>query len=749
MTSPHKNRHYTRFTRLLVAAVAACTLVAVRSAPAADLAEQAHSLRQVPADAAFYSASLRFKEQWHTFADSKAYGKLMEIPFIQLIKMGATFQWQQANQPVVARVREYVESPAGQDAVNLVHEMFSDEIYAYGSSNIAETLKTLMEANSIARSARLEAIAAGEDPGKAVTEKMLQRFKEQLGKGITVPTLTIGFRIKDKDRAKRELDEIHSLLRGVLDEHQPDLAAHLQREQIGGHEFLTFRLDGSMIPWEQIREQAHDLDDDQFNEIKDAVSKQTIAIALGVEDEFVLLSIGATTDHLEKIGQGPTLADQAALKPIEQHAKERVVAISYISKAFMESLGSPQKTVDDIAGGIEEALVQAKVDEEDRKTILDDIRALDLAKYMPAPGDATAIAFLTARGYEAYQYTHAARPMMDSSKPLSILSHVGGTPLFMIASHSKSGLDDYVKFADWLKRVAGHAEAIAEKKADSDDWDKYQKIREKGIELLERLDEANREKMIPALADGQGALVIDFTAKSQQWFEKMPPAAKPLPMLELAFVASVSDSDKLREGLKTYVEVGKEAYKLAKEVHEDDMPELKLPKPVISDLDGGGKLYTYPLPKKWGIDPQVAINAGLTSSFGAVSLMPLTTERLLKDKPLEIDTSLKLDRPAALVTHVEFAKMIEAVRPWINYGLDIATGKIKPHKGKEAEDDSDDSDAKPPAAPTPAMIQMGMFVPQMQQVLDVASALKSATSMSYEENGLWVTHSETHIEDLK
>ena len=326
--------------------------------------------------------------------------------------------------------------------------MFSDEIYAYGGSNIADTIKVLMEFNALARSARLEATADGEDPGKAVADKMLERIKAELGKGISVPTATIGFRIKDKDRAKRELDEVHSLLRGVLDENQPDLAAHLQREQISGHEFLTLRLDGSMIPWEEAREKANDLDEDQFNKIRDAVSKQTIAVALGVVDEFVLLSVGATTDHLEKIGQGPTLADQAALKPIQKHANERAVAISYISKAFTESLGSPQKTMDDIAGGVEEGLVQAKVDEEDRKTILDDIRALDISKFMPTPGDTTMISFLTSRGYEAFAYNSSTRPMMDSTKPLSILSHVGGTPLLMVASRSKNGIDDYVK--SWI-----------------------------------------------------------------------------------------------------------------------------------------------------------------------------------------------------------------------------------------------------------------------------------------------------------
>jgi hypothetical protein len=703
----------------------------------------------VPADSAFYTASLRTKEQWDAFLGSKAYGKLMEIPLIQLAKMQVAFQWQQSNEPTVAQVREYIQSPAGQDAVAVLKEMFSDEIFAYGGGNVAGSIKLLMEANSMARAARMEAaMAQAEDSEKVVAEKMLEKFKEQIAKGLSVPTLVLGFRIKDVERAKRELDEIHSLLRNVLDEHQPELAAHLQREQIAGHEFLTLRLDGSMIPWEEIREQAKDLDEEKFNAIRDALSKQTLAIALGVADEFVLLSLGSSTDHLEKMGQGATLADEPAMKQLQQHADQRVVAVSYLSKAFAQSLGSPQKTMDDIAGAVEEGLVQGKIDEEDRKTILDDIRSLDLAKYMPEAGDTTAIAFLTARGYEAFQYTAAKRPMMESAKPLTILSHVGGNPLLLIASRSRNGVEDYSQLVTWLKRIAGHAEKIAEKKADAAEWAKYQEFRDRGLALLGRLDQANREHLFPALADGQGALVIDFTAKSQKWIQQMPESPKPLPMLELAFIAGVSDAEKLRQGVSAYLDVAHEAYDLAKEIHPDDMPTLELPTPTISDMADGGKLYSYPLPEKWGIDPQVAVNAGLTNSFAAVSLMPLTTERLLHEKPLEIDTSLKLDRPAAVVTHIEFAKLVDATRPWIDYGLDVAMGKLKPHQ-ETADDESDETEKQPPAPPSPVMLQLGFIVPQVHQFLDVAATLRSATSVTYEENGMWVTHSETHIEDVK
>lgn len=734
-----------RVSKLMIAILLSVAMSGL-TVRAADLAEQAHSLKKVPADAAFYSVSLRMKEQWDVFRNSKAYGKLMEIPLIQLAKMQLSFQWQQNNAPPIAKVREYFESAAGQDAVSVLKEMWSEEVFVYGGNNLADTIRVLMEANSLARSARIEAAGSEGDHEKAMAEKLVKKFTEQVGKGVSVPTVVMGFRIKDKERAKREVSEIHSLLRGVFDEHVPDLAAHLQREQIAGGEYLTLRVDGSMIPWEKIREEANDLDEEQFNTIRDAVSKLTAVVALGVTDEFVIFSIGATAEHLEKLGQGETLAGQPGLKPLEKHAGERVVSISYLGKAFAKSLGSAEKTKEDIAGGVEEAMVQAKVDEEDRKAILDDIRAFDLSKYMPEPAEISGIAYMTSRGYEAFQYSSVKRPMMDSSKPLSILKHVGGNPLLLIASRSKNDAEDYVQLVDWLKRIAGHVEKIAEKRADSDDWAKYKEFRDKGIELLERLDKANREYLLPALADGQGALVLDFTAKSQKWFDKMPESPKPLPMLEVALVTGVSDREKFREGVKSYIDVVRDGYKLAKEIKEDDMPELKMPKPNVSDLDGGGKLYTFALPKKWGIDSQVAVNMGLTDKFAAVSSMPATTKRLLSEKLPELDTSLKLDRPAAVVTHIECAKLIDSIRPWIDYGLDVATGKIKPKAEKE---DGDTEEDKKPEPPSPMMMQLGFVIPQVHQLLDVFSTMRSVTSMAYEEDGMWVTHSETRIQDLK
>ncbi|MCC7474306.1 MAG: hypothetical protein IT425_02830 [Pirellulales bacterium] len=779
-------------TRYCLAVAVSCWAIGVAALPtarAAELADQVRSLGKVPVDAAFYSASLRLEEQWNIFLDSKAYQKLMEIPVFQLGRMQLMYQLQQSPHPAIAQFREYYESPAGQDAAALLKEMFSEEFFVYGGNDVAELFKLLMEFNSINRSARLEALAQGKDEEEVLAVKFLKRIEQAFDEGLSVPTLVAGFRVKDTSLAKRELNEIHTLLRGLLDENQPGLAAQLQREQVGGHDFLTFRLDGSMIPWDLLEKEinksgeAEDTEAnveteaveegdgsasedsevdgsedapaegsisrvvEEFKALRKAISKQSIVVALGVTEEYVVFSVGSSTAHIEKLGQGTPLAKHPALVRLQKHAEERIVGVSYLSKAFASSLGSPQQTVEDLANTLDEALATSPLGEEDRRAIVEDIRALDFSKLMPEPGEQSGIVFLTSRGYEGFKYATSGQPLMDSSKPLTILNHVGGNPALLVASRSKNDLGDYDKLVGWLKRFGGHLEAIAKKEASAEDWAKYEQYRSRGIELLEKLDRANREQLFPGMTDGQSAFVLDFAAESPQWFLEMPEADKPLPMIEMAMVSAVSDVEKFRAGVQTYLDVFEEGYAMVKEI-DPNTPDFKLPLPEVSEMSAGGKLYSYALPVEWGLDPQVAPNAGLTDSLLVLSGMPLTTERLLQENPLSIDTSLKLDRPACMIVHLQFSKFFETARPWIDYGISASMGSLKSMQaaGDETEEGSGNETRR---APQSAMaMQLGMIVPQVEQLLEVFETLRSTTAIVYEEDGLWITHSETHIRDV-
>jgi hypothetical protein len=194
------------------------------------------------------------------------------------------------------------------------------------------------------------------------------------------------------------------------------------------------------------------------------------------------------------------------------------------------------------------------------------------------------------------------------------------------------------------------------------------------------------------------------------------------------------------------VDVVRDAIELAREIDPDQVPEFELPEPERRELDAGGTAYVFPLPQEWGIDDQVALNAGLTDTVAVISCSPATTERLLKEMPLTVDTSLDLKRQAAVVSHLQFADFVNAVRPWIDYGFEVATGKLKLETEDEEEEESDDeADAQQQAM----VMQMGFVMPQIQQFLNFTTALRSLSTVTYEDDGVWVTHSETHIEDLK
>jgi hypothetical protein len=321
---------------------------------------------------------------------------------------------------------------------------------------------------------------------------------------------------------------------------------------------------------------------------------------------------------------------------------------------------------------------------------------------------------------------------------------VGGDPIMFVASRSNDTVADYDEAVAWLTQTAKHVEQVVQAKSDPDDWAEYLKYRDRGIELLKRIDRANREFLYPAFEDNQGAFVLDTSAKSKQWTNQMPEAPEELPMFEFGIVASVSDADKLREGVKEYISVVRDAIALAREINPEEVPEFDLPESEKQELSGGGTLYRFALPADWGLDDQIAPNAGITDSAAALTAMPATTERLLTSTPLAIDTSLDLKRPSATIMHFKFAALIKSIRPWIDYGLGVATGTIKFEEEEVEADDEEEVEET-----SAMMFQVGMFMPQVYQLLDVASAMKSATSITYEEDGVWVTHSETHIEDLE
>ena len=57
-----------------------------------------------------------------------------------------------------------------------------------------------------------------------------------------------------------------------------------------------------MIPWDQLREEADEDDLAQIEQWQPVISEKTLVVALGIVNDFVLLSVGNSTDHLGQTG---------------------------------------------------------------------------------------------------------------------------------------------------------------------------------------------------------------------------------------------------------------------------------------------------------------------------------------------------------------------------------------------------------------------------------------------------------------
>src|SRR4051794_11086227 len=138
------------------------------SLPASSRAEgvdQIGSLKWIPANASFYTSSLRMKEQLDIALKSKAWAKFKSLPAVQQgLQM---LQMQMQANPQSAGVLQMLEQPENKQLLGLLGAMFSDEVFLYGDASWGPLLKGLAESNSAMQFGGLQAaLAAGNQPGQ-------------------------------------------------------------------------------------------------------------------------------------------------------------------------------------------------------------------------------------------------------------------------------------------------------------------------------------------------------------------------------------------------------------------------------------------------------------------------------------------------------------------------------------------------------------------------------------------------------
>jgi hypothetical protein len=286
---------------------------------------------------------------------------------------------------------------------------------------------------------------------------------------------------------------------------------------------------------------------------------------------------------------------------------------------------------------------------------------------LPIPGPALGYSFLTDQGYEGYGWDWTRNGVLDGSKRLDLLGHTGGSPLLSIVTRAKTPPDQFDDFVAWGNMAWSFFRKNLLVKADEDDRERFEQASQQLVPLAERLVATLRTKILPAVADGQAAFVVDGKEKAKRLQNSIPASAEPLPIVAPAFAVKLDDPKLFREGLSDLFALADDLVEEIRTLNPESVPEgYRIPEPSKSKIDGGA-LWTFAVPQA-GLDDQIEPTIGIGEDVAVFSLLPKQATRMLVRTTQSTGSELsRFEEPLAAAAAADVAGFVDLLEPWVEY----------------------------------------------------------------------------------
>lgn len=706
----------------LCLALFAC-LPLVGAARGADALEGGVSM--IPKDAAFVSATLRLQEQIDLVLRSNAFASIRKLPAVVQALEQFEEQKLQPGSPL-SMVDTYLQLPENQQAVELLRDMVATDTFLYGEPSCITFLELFQKIQQAQNAANVLQMSRGGVPGsievdrleldrlemdddddddddgssvdrglkvvpvrrqvaeieefelstagtgdQLTTRMVLQAIADNADK-IVVPDLVWGFKTGKPDVATSQIKRIEVLLK-LITQTNPAFADALKRQEIAGGEVVTLTIDGGLVPWGQVLQDQDGIDDGDLDKVRRKLQELDLVIAIGLIGDRVILSIGDSADHLGKLvvagAEEKGLTSTKPFEPLREHRDERITGISYVSEALaraaapsaadLEQLAALSDTLADSAGLPEGAAREAR-------EMLEKMAA-GYKRRLPIPGPALGYSFLTDQGYEGYGWDWTRNGVLDGSKRLDLLGHTGGSPLLSIVTRAKTPPDQFDDFVAWGNMAWSFFRKNLLVKADEDDRERFEQASQQLVPLAERLVATLRTKILPAVADGQAAFVVDGKEKAKRLQNSIPASAEPLPIVAPAFAVKLDDPKLFREGLSDLFALADDLVEEIRTLNPESVPEgYRIPEPSKSKIDGGA-LWTFAVPQA-GLDDQIEPTIGIGEDVAVFSLLPKQATRMLVRTTQSTGSELsRFEEPLAAAAAADVAGFVDLLEPWVEY----------------------------------------------------------------------------------
>lgn len=728
-----------------------CLAIVALAAPvgAGELSDIDTSLKLMPADTALYASMYNAGEIVERVRGSNAWQAIKDMQAVQDF-LDAYENAGQEDEPAedefgfgppqnpMLQFKSFIENPQTQLALASLGDMLSEDVFVMAGGDSVDTLAMLQKLQRTMQQADLQAATdpEGRDDDEMRVAIMLDTLDKNLD-AVQTPQILIGFKVSDTERAEQQVSALSGML-AIACMMQPQLGSALSQVEINESRFTTFTVTGEMVPWEEapIDElEEIELEEGQAERVLEKAKAMKICISAGVMDEYLLIAIDESPDFLAKLGEGELLIDREELAPLADFTDETLLGISYVSEDFMKVANSAPDDIDMLVRLGQTALMMQATDENEAELaeISEELPAIgDLIKsLLPVPGAAVEVSMLTDDAIEGYSYNYGSIPTLVADKPLTVLSHVGGDPVVVIAGRADVSPDKYDELSHAAEVGLKAFDALVPPEMSKKDRKKYNKFKRGVLPILEELDGVNRDLLLPALADGQKALVLDNKWESKQFCPMMPEMDEPYPMFEPAIVWGVSDAEKLEQAGGKYLGLAQQVIDLLRSIDPEEFPEeVVIPEANVEEGDAG-TMWVYDLPGELMAPESLRPNIGLNDTTLVVSLSTDHSQRILAETPVAVGDldAETAEKPMAMAFALQWDALVETVRPWAQYGIEMGM------QGENIDLDRYEY--------TPAEV-----ADQADTLLNVLQCMKSMTVTVEEKDGVIVTHSRTAFEDL-
>lgn len=693
----------------------------------ADMLAEFGAATWIPEDAGYFGASYRYQERWQAFTQTKAYQEILTMPVVQ---MGWGWLQQQPYLGQLAMMR--AQNRLLDDGLDVLQDAFSQESFVYVDARGPGFINELGRLyNSMMFNGFLQGINESSDALPAYTEEQnrLRIIRDLLAvqNDLRLPGVVFGFRLSDPQAGRDWLASLTPVL------HQ-NVPFPLQEESLGGGDYLTLSLNAAMFLTPDVLARMEtefelaDIDAETVEQFVQFVQSQTLSISLGMRGDYLLLSLGADNTHLKKLGTGVSLAECEALAPVRRHFLSRLIGLSYVHPELtrygkMEIEGLVAK-LQDLLHQAEDSLPAGLAE----RVVADATRLLhEINESLPVAKPIVAASFWQ-HGIETFTFSTLVPGTLDSSEPLSILSHAGQSPLLALAAHSQPTLPHYNKFVSWLQTFYGYFKDYAVPEIPAEGLADFRQFESLALPALQKFHETTRDFLLPSLEGGQSLFVMDAGGALTKSPDTKELLAQPIRFPRLAMVVEVNDTKRFLAAWQQYREILNSLLAEVAKVKADTL-EIQLPAPLQRSL-GSATLFTYPIAAEYNpafyLNDDFEPHALVTPEHLVLSFSTQHSQQLLEDHPLPSSAHFDLQQPAGRATWFDFLVLKDLICEDAKAILTLV---------------EDEKDLDPNLS-----LLISIHIDKLRRVL---GAVHNYRSRTYEEQGQSVKHSWFKLQDIE